>query len=173
MRSRSLSLLTACNERRIRRNVGEKASLNPLPFARGERTVALPSVPLDLSLGWNLELSRHSLSFLPFGSRTRGRWLFRFPSRFFRYARAEDVKRLEVFEEFVTKRNGKKNGRAGPRIVIVGRICAAIKRGHLSRWRVVCEILLKTLSTSIERERERRVWISWRARRYLISCHPV
>lgn len=109
----SLSLFTACNERRIRRNVGEKASLNPLPFARGERTVALPSVPLDLSLGWNLELSRHSLSFslLPFGSRTRGRWLFRFPSRFFRYARAEDVKRLEVFEEFVTKRNGKKNGR--------------------------------------------------------------
>lgn len=83
--------------------------------------------------------------------------MFRFPSRFFRYARAEDVKRLEVFEEFVTKRNGKKNGRAGPRIVIVGRICAAIKRGHLSRWRVVCEILLKTLSTSIEREREESV----------------
>lgn len=169
-RSLSLSLLTACNERRIRRNVGEKASLNPLPFARGERTVALPSVPLHLSLGWKSR-TLSSLSLLFSSSfRVEDAWamvvsisiqIFQIRSRG-GCKKAGGIWRIRYETEREEKR---------PRIVIVGRICAAIKRGHLSRWRVVCEILLKTLSTSIERER--RVWISWRARRYLISCDPV
>lgn len=72
------------------------------------RTV-VPTALLDLSAGWNLRSDRspRPLSFSSFLLEDSGRVgdrCFDF-DQIFRYARAEDVKRLEVFEEFVTKRD--------------------------------------------------------------------
>lgn len=73
----------------------------------------------------------------------------------------EDVKRLDRYSRNPLRDVRKGKASRAKEIVIVGRICAAIKRGHLSRWRVVCEILLLNKYREREKERERSGWISW------------
>lgn len=93
-------------------------------------------------------------SFLLF--ETRGRSLFRVRSDHFRIRSRGGCKKGWRYSKNSLRNETKRRRR---RIVIVGRICAAIKRGHLSRWRVVCEILLDVKHRAArERERGRISW---------------